>query len=93
MVKVLDGMQMEEVLLVLSNLKGEKVMNKWNSLVVNDPDNDYNLVIELQYDEEFVGYIKKNGNTFDIAVYPNINKITIPLDWLENVINKAKKDL
>jgi hypothetical protein len=68
-------------------------LSKWNAIFVNDPDNDYNLIIELECDEDNVGYIKRIGSRLDVVFYPSKNKVEIPLEWLANVIDKAKKEL
>lgn len=83
---------MEQICHTLSH-KEEVTLNKWNALFVNDPDNDYNLMIELEYEEENVGYIVRKENRIEVVFYPSVNKITLPLDWLENVLDKAKLEL
>lgn len=68
-------------------------MNGWNAITVNDPDNDYDLMIEIEYKNSDVGCIKKTTSGFDLLWYSNSTNLVIPIDWLESVIQKAKKEL
>lgn len=68
-------------------------MNGWNAITVNDPLNDYDLMIEIQYENSDVGCIKKTTDGLELLWYSNSSNLTIPLAWLENVIQKAKKEL
>lgn len=79
--------------LALSGHKGEFNLYNWNTIFVNDSDNDFDLIIELECDGDNVGYIKRKESGLSVVFYPCKDKIEIPLSWLENVINKAKREL
>jgi hypothetical protein len=64
-------------------------MPKWEYNFVNDPSNDYELVVEIFYDEEEVAVIKQEKHGLYYKWYANDRDIIIPFDWLLKVMNKA----
>jgi hypothetical protein len=73
--------------------------NKWNADITNDPDDDFNLYIELlegedQESEEYRGRITRNANDdLILTIYPSDSSVEIPLDWLLSIVAGAEKDL
>ncbi len=68
-------------------------MTGWLAEVTNNPDDDYNLIIEILKDDEYVGRIQKINNELIFYIYENKNGINIPVDWLIKILDKAKTDL
>lgn len=68
-------------------------MSKWNAVFVNDPDNDYDLMVELECDNENVGIIKRNRDGLEVVFPPTSSPISIPLGWLIEILDKARREL
>ena len=68
-------------------------MVKWSADFVNDPDNDFNIVLEILHNEKEIGVIKKNDNNLEITFYPQDQNLTIPGVWLLDLIKEAQKKL
>jgi len=62
----------------------------WENLVCNDPDDDYNLVIELWYNNINRGIVKWNRveEKYDFIVYPSSNEFIISCDMLQGIIDE-----
>ena len=60
----------------------------WDNIIVNDPDDDYNLVIELWHNEKNCGIIKWNQSDekYNLIIYPNKGDFVIPCDILEKIL-------
>ena len=61
-------------------------MNKWNANIINDPDKDFNLMIEISYEEFDVAAIKNGKNGLELQIYSHNKDIKIPVDWLFDLL-------
>ena len=68
-------------------------MSKWNSLYVNDPEDDYNLFLEVYFGEIEYACIKRNGNDLEFVVYANESDVSFPVSWLHELLAKAQENL
>jgi hypothetical protein len=66
-------------------------MNQWSADFANDPNDDYNLIIEILYDGEYVAVIKQSQQGLTMTWYPNKKPMTIPVDWLSKLFLEAKQ--
>ncbi|MFA9557679.1 hypothetical protein ACERII_10275 [Evansella sp. AB-rgal1] len=68
-------------------------MSEWEAIIVNDPDDDYNLVIELELDDDCVGVIRKRSGKLEVVFLTSMDNIAIPGDWLAEILNRAAVEL
>jgi hypothetical protein len=68
-------------------------MDDWLAEFTNNPDDDYNLIIEISNNDESIGRIYKINNELIFQMYETDKKTDIPMDWLYSIFEKAKKDL
>jgi len=73
--------------------KGSVSMGSWAADIGNDPDDDYNLIMEILFDNEYVATIKRSPNGPTIKWYPNKNELTIPVNWLADILEEAKRSI
>jgi hypothetical protein len=66
-------------------------MNEWAADFTNDPFNDYNLIIEILYNNEDVAVIKQGDRGMEMKWYASDKDITIPVEWLNDLLNEAKR--
>ena len=66
-------------------------MRNWSADFGNDPNNDYNPIIEILCEDEEVAVIKEGKSGLEIKWYPNKEELIIPLDWLQGLLIEAKK--
>jgi len=66
-------------------------MNQWAADFGNDPDDDYNLIVEILYDEEYVAVIKQSPNGLILKWYPSEIELNIPVDWLMGLFEEAQR--
>lgn len=59
----------------------------------NDPNNDYDLVIEILHNDIDVGVIHKGKDGYVLKWYANKNDLSVPLDWFAKLIEGARRDL
>jgi len=67
-------------------------MNEWSAIWINNPDDDYNLVLEIYCDNEYVAIIKqsKRGKQGIALIWDSSPKwLTIPVDWLSRLLQGA----
>ena len=69
------------------------MMNRWTADFSNDPDDNYNLVIEILQDEEYVARIKQTPQGLTIEWYPQKKLLLVPLDWLSKLLIEAQSSL
>jgi hypothetical protein len=69
-------------------------MAEWTAEITNDPDRHQELYIELLQGGEYRGRIVR-APTGELAlfIYERNEGLTIPLDWLLEVMNGARRDL
>lgn len=69
-------------------------MNEWTADITNNPDDDYNLIIEILNNDEYIGRIyNDNEKGMTLKIYETNKQIDIPIEWLLNLFKQAKKDL
>ena len=73
-------------------------MKQWAADVGNDPNDDFNIIIDILYGEKFkedhFATIKQNPEGgLSITWYPHKEELVIPLDWLLSILQGAKKEL
>ncbi|MBU7008839.1 hypothetical protein [Phosphitispora fastidiosa] len=68
-------------------------MKKWSADFTNDPDDDYNLIIDVWYGDEHSGQIRNSIEGLEIVWFPNDQVRNVPLDWFLGVLLEAKKAL
>ena len=68
-------------------------MSKWTADFTNDPFNDYEIVVEILYNDEEVAVIKQGGDGLEMKWYAAENDIVIPVEWLSNLLSQAKEKL
>jgi len=65
----------------------------WNAEWTNDPDDDYNLVREILYNDLYVAVVKQTSNGLTLTWYPQTEMVTVPAEWLSNLLLKAQTEL
>ena len=68
-------------------------MTNWLAEITNNPDDDYNLIIEISNNDESIARIYKTNNQLMFQMYETGKKIDVPMDWLCSVFEKAKNNL
>ena len=64
----------------------------WEILIANDPDDDFNLTVELWCNDKHYGTVKWNHSTeqYDLTIYQNNNDIIIPCKILKKMLDAAE---
>ena len=66
----------------------------WSAEITNDPTNDYDLYVELLENEIYKGRLALNdAGQLVLTLYPSETHTRMPIDWLEEIIKRARKDL
>jgi hypothetical protein len=69
-------------------------MSQWAAEITNNPDKDYELYVELLEDDEYRARIEKSSQEqLVLRVYNTEQDVSLPVDWLVQVIAMAKKEL
>lgn len=68
-------------------------MNEWTADFTNDPFDDYNLIVEILFNDEEVAVIKQGSDGLMIKWYASDEDHLIPIDWLNALLNEAKERL
>jgi hypothetical protein len=69
-------------------------MSQWAAEITNNPDKDYELYVELLEDDEYKARIEKSSQEqLVLRVYNTEQDVSLPVDWLVQVIAMAKKEL
>ena len=69
-------------------------MSQWAAEITNNPDKDYELYIELLEDDEYRARIEiSSQEQLVLRVYNTEQDVSLPVDWLVQVIVMAKKEL
>lgn len=69
------------------------MQKKWSANFVNDPNNDFELIVEICYGNEDIAIIRKEKEVIKFKFYKNDENINIPFDWLFEVMKEAKETL
>jgi hypothetical protein len=69
-------------------------MGQWVAEITNNPDKDYELYVELLEDDEYRARIEiSSQEQLVLRVYNTEQDVSLPVDWLVQVIVMAKKEL
>jgi len=68
-------------------------MEKWTANIINNPNNDYEIMIEINYGKIDVAAIKSGQNGLELELYANNKNFKIPVEWLLDLLHKAKQDI
>lgn len=66
-------------------------MLNWTADFTNDPFNDYDIIMEILYNDEDVAVIKQGVQGLEMKWYANDSDIVIPVEWLSNLLNQAEE--
>jgi len=68
-------------------------VSKWTADFTNDPNNDYELMIEILCNDEDIGVIKPGKYGLEFILFSHSNDIVIPFDWILALMNEANGKL
>jgi hypothetical protein len=69
-------------------------MSQWTAEITNNPGKDYELYVELLEDDEYRARIELSTHEqLVLRVYNTEHDVSLPVDWLVQVIVMAKKEL
>ncbi|HLC07134.1 MAG TPA: hypothetical protein VJJ26_03020 [Candidatus Babeliales bacterium] len=68
-------------------------MSQWTADFANDPNNNYELIIEILHNGQDVGVIKHGKNGLELVLFPHGSSFSIPFDWLLGLMNEANNKL
>mgnify|MGYP000901461224 CR=1 FL=1 len=73
-------------------------MSGWTADFANDPFDDYNLIVEILFNDEDVAVIKQGKDGLEMKWYATDKDIIIPVEWLNgckrwNVVGKPKSGM
>ena len=73
---------------------GKYVVSQWVAEITNNPDKDYELYVELLEDDEYRARIEiSSPEQLVLRVYSTEQDVSLPVEWLVQVIAMAKKEL
>lgn len=65
----------------------------WTANFTNDPNNDYELMIEILCNDEEIGTIKHDNFELKFILFAHNKDLVIPFDWLLKLMNQANKNI
>ncbi len=65
-------------------------MSKWTADITNDPNNDYNLMVEILHNGEDIAVIHKGEEGMELKWYAHKDDLIIPLEWILNLLLEIK---
>ena len=68
-------------------------MNQWTADWTNDPDDDYNLTLEILCNDRDVAVIKRSPNGLILKWYTSPEGLVIPVDWLSGLLLSAQEGI
>jgi len=68
-------------------------MNLWTADWTNDPNDDYNLTLEILYNDKDVAVIKRSPNGLILKWYASPEGLVIPVDWLSGLLLSAQEGI
>ncbi len=68
-------------------------MLEWSADFVNDPSDDYNLIVEVLCDDKDVGVIRNVNGVIVVKWSPQVRELEIPVDWLISLLSTASERL
>ena len=67
-------------------------MKGWSADFVNDPNNDFDIVVDISYEDKIVAIIRQGNDGLEIHWYNN-EKLVIPVDWFVKLLLDVKDNL
>ncbi len=64
-------------------------MSGWRADFTNDPNHDYDLIIEISYSNEDIGIVRKTKFGLELELFSHNKNIVIPINWLLKLIEEA----
>ena len=64
----------------------------WTADITNDPEHDFDLIIELLENDEYQGRIERQNGVLVVRFY-SLPDLTIPAVWLRQILTRAEEDL
>jgi hypothetical protein len=68
-------------------------MKGWAADFVNDPYNDFEIIVEILYDEEDVAVMRKAEDGLVLQWYKSDKQLIVPVDWLMTLLIDVKNKL
>ena len=73
-------------------------MSTWSSNYANDPNIDFEVVLEILCDDLDVAVIRPNMDAqgvsaLELKIYSHDKDLVIPFEWLYEVLTKAKNNI
>lgn len=68
-------------------------MSGWTADFANDLFDDYNLIVEISFNDEDVAVIKQSSDGLEMKWYASDKDLTIPVEWLNGLLSQAKERL
>ena len=69
-------------------------MSQWAAEITNNPDKDYELYVELLENGEYRARIEiSSPEQLVLRVYNTEQDVSLPIDWLMQVIAMAKQEM
>ena len=69
-------------------------MSQWVAEITNNPDKDYELYVELLENDEYRARIEiSSPEQLVLRVYNTEQDVSLPVDWLVQVIAMAQKEI
>lgn len=69
-------------------------MAAWTADIVNDPEHDYDLRVELSRDGDVLAMIERDdAGTLVLRCFQNETTLDIPATWLSDMIRRAETEL
>lgn len=68
-------------------------MDGWIANYVNNPNDDFNVVLEILHNDDDVALIYRGDSGLNLKYYANENDVVIPLNWLLDLLSDAVKKL
>ena len=65
----------------------------WTADYANDPNNDFELIVEILYNDLDIGVIHEGKDGLELKWYEHQEAISVPLEWFANLINKVRVEL
>ena len=64
------------------NKNGVKSMEDWTAYYSNNPDDDYNLIVEILFKDEDIAMISNGIDGLELKWYASNADVKVPVEWL-----------
>lgn len=68
-------------------------MSKWVADFANDPSNDFELMVEILYNDKDVAVIRRGEEGLELKWYAHQDDLVVPLEWIAELFAEAKNKL